>query len=612
MASGQHSEFGSRDERRQALATIEAQKAGTAPPDTDEAGNAINPHIPQYMSQAPWYLGFEHKTLKHQRKEEEQAPTDLGAWYPRGKFQGPAATKYRKGACPNCGSMTHKEKDCVERPRAASAKAKYSGKDIRPDELVADVKLSWAGKRDLWNGVDLDQCQQELAERHSAVEQARKDIKANRIQEHLMQRLGITPEKLEEAERRLAPLQVSVSNCAQGRGRVEERVQQLRDKERPTEELQEKARRQADELEQALKTLLALVPSSEGGLADDDHVSGLLAEEDMEKDDVNAAAGERDGLTSKVNTGGVRDCVDANVAVRNLRIREDTAKYLRNLSTDARNHYDPKSRSLRGTPYPDKAPDEVDFAGDNWVRSTGDAVTIPKMQVFCWDATKRIQEAGHKGKYISMQANPTQAERAFKKAMEAKEDLTVRKESALLDRYGGAEHLRDRPTEIQQGATEGYTVYRQDGTVIQGEERAAVRSKYEEDVYINGHKSVWGSYWEAGQWGYQCCKCLVHNSLCTAGKAAPEPAAADAAILDEIRQLEEEMKGSVKRTEAQREEDSTRAKRRRKDGDKSASALGGSYDNGVAVTDKDLEAWREKRLRAEDPMAAFLDGGPSR
>ena len=38
------------------------------------------------------------------------------------------------------------------------------------------------------------------------------------------------------------------------------------------------------------------------------------------------------------------------VSVRNLRIREDTAKYLRNLDADSA-YYDPKTRSMRENPY---------------------------------------------------------------------------------------------------------------------------------------------------------------------------------------------------------------------------------------------------------------------
>ena len=51
--------------------------------------------------------------------------------------------------------------------------------------------------------------------------------------------------------------------------------------------------------------------------------------------------------------------------MRNLRIREDTAKYLRNLDPNSA-YYDPKTRSMRDNPYKNtgKAPEDVDFAGE--------------------------------------------------------------------------------------------------------------------------------------------------------------------------------------------------------------------------------------------------------
>jgi len=42
---------------------------------------------------------------------------------------------------------------------------------------------------------------------------------------------------------------------------------------------------------------------------------------------------------------------------RNLRIREDTAKYLLNLDVNSA-HYDPKTRSMREDPLPDADPNE--------------------------------------------------------------------------------------------------------------------------------------------------------------------------------------------------------------------------------------------------------------
>jgi hypothetical protein len=45
------------------------------------------------------------------------------------------------------------------------------------------------------------------------------------------------------------------------------------------------------------------------------------------------------------------------VTGRNLRIREDTAKYLLNLDTNSA-YYDPKTRSMREDPLPDSDPNE--------------------------------------------------------------------------------------------------------------------------------------------------------------------------------------------------------------------------------------------------------------
>ena len=109
-----------------------------------------------YIAKTPWYLETEDskgvKTLQHQYiKEKSNQKTAINEWYDRGAIQQqPAATKFRKGACENCGAITHKTKDCLERPRKKGAR--WTGKDIRPDEHIQSLELSFDAKRDRWNG----------------------------------------------------------------------------------------------------------------------------------------------------------------------------------------------------------------------------------------------------------------------------------------------------------------------------------------------------------------------------------------------------------------------------------------------------------------------------
>ena len=107
------------------------------------------------MAAAPWYLS-QKPGLKHQKawKESDGDGKDSkdGNWYKRGvkTFQ---ANKFRKGACENCGAMTHKKKDCVERPRKVGA-AKTNEKIAADEYVQKDVTLGFEQKRDRYNGFD--------------------------------------------------------------------------------------------------------------------------------------------------------------------------------------------------------------------------------------------------------------------------------------------------------------------------------------------------------------------------------------------------------------------------------------------------------------------------
>ncbi|CAI7845039.1 unnamed protein product, partial [Closterium sp. NIES-53] len=63
-----------------------------------------------------------------------------------------------------------------------------------------------------------------------------------------------------------------------------------------------------------------------------------------------------------------------------------------------------------------------------------------------------------------------------------------------------------------------------DGAVDRG--AIEVNRRYEEDVYVNNHTSVWGSFWKVRQWGYACCHQMLCLSYCigSAGIQATEAA----------------------------------------------------------------------------------------
>jgi len=157
--------------------------------------------------------------------------------------------------------MTHKKKDCLERPRKTGAK--FSNTDIAPDEHAQpNLALDFDGKRDRWNGYDPNEYLA-IVDEFQKVEDAKRILKTEKLR------------------------------TGQGDG---------------------------------------------DALAD----NMVMDEEGPEEDE--------DKYVDDIDMPGTKVDSKQRITVRNLRIREDTAKYLRNLDPNSA-YYDPKTRSMRDNPY---------------------------------------------------------------------------------------------------------------------------------------------------------------------------------------------------------------------------------------------------------------------
>nr|BAK02514.1 predicted protein [Hordeum vulgare subsp. vulgare] len=574
-----------REEYRQQKELEELRKAGSAPAEVDEEGKDINPHIPKYMTDVPWYVTYDHEkpTLKHQRIHPEKTKTfdTLNEWYARGHAD-KVATRYRAGACENCGAITHKRKDCVERPRRLGAR--FTGTNFAPDEYIQpDINLSFDGKRDRWNGIDLNWHQKKIQDEHDRLAEAKKVLKAQKLDEEA------------EAEEQAEAEASATATTTDGTEPV------------------------------------VTVPAKPGGTESKPKSKKVDSDDDDEDEEYK--------YTDSMDMPGQHVDSKQRISVRNLRIREDTAKYLLNLDANSA-YYDPKSRSMRDNPFAgtNKDPSQVPYLGDNFVRYSGDAKSFAVSQIFAWEATE-------KGVSIHTQADPTKLELLNKEFHEKKSQFVKTNQQQLIERYGGEEYLNSIPRElVVEAQTEQYVEYNRLGKVIKGDQRATVKSKYVEDVYENQHTSVWGSYWRNHRWGYACCHLLMRNSYCPGTiieekeitfetnkvsddgadekpkslvemhreklnkeKIQPKSSAAAAAedknsVTKKIdKKKVQEAAKELERRERQEEEMALTDERKRK-----YNSLKSDTIEHKEPTEEELEAYRLKKLRHDDPMAQFM------
>ena len=208
------------------------------------------------------------------------------------------------------------------------------------------------------------------------------------------------------------------------------------------------------------------------------------------------------------NEDGTKKFVDDDprkrTITKNLRIREDTAKYLRNLDPKSA-PYSGKSRTMNENPNPEKPDNLSTFKGDNMAKFSGDFLKYLNQEAFTLEASTAGVEVNH----VAM---PSQVEILHKQFKEKQELLKNKKMQDLINKYGGEKHLAI-PDEFRQSidahdaeiineiklmAPKEFAVPNSKhipSKKLNNEGLTGVTSKYQENILENDHTSVWGSYW---------------------------------------------------------------------------------------------------------------------
>ena len=633
-------------DRKKSRELAEARQSGAVAPAVDvKTGNMINPHNPEFITKRPWYLGNEEgPSLDHQadptrdrlllsmqsadkvlqeerqklKEKTKKGQFEVGMWVEalrnnRGPYRICQIVKIaKKGKQYDLkyedGTVERKvkfkpssKKSMMFKPRIRMTKT--GARSIHVDENKHG-KETYDSKRDKYHGYD--------HESHT-----------KRVEQIFQEREAIR--------------------------------KKLREKSK-TNDGDDSKEDKKDEKRQTIDS----DSDSDVGSEDDSDDEFVQKDED--------AVGFTTRLARQGGVGGAQ----MKVTARNLRIREDTAKYLRNLDPSSA-YYDPKSRSMRDNPNPEIPKEESQFAGDNFARISGDAVQLAETQLFAWDAAEKGTTST--SSELHPQANPSQVELLKKKFQTKSAQLELQRKKKVLDKYGGEEYLdgsgglanavedvkRKKESnanitavddrKIRFGVSTIQEEYSRDGRMLKGPAKpklVALKSKYQEDVFINGHTAVWGSYFHMGAftWGYADDHSLIRNSYGTGdnGRKANDESnsmrygtgVAGSAALAQARGMLKAMPTSKKGDNQKKFEAPSSRSRLYGEADQKAdidaeklkkalekeqkASLQNNHDLNdrkrkynsmnaeVDVTEEEMEAYRLRKERSDDPMAKLGSG----
>jgi pre-mRNA-processing factor SLU7 len=378
-------------DRRKQRELAEARQSGAAAPEIDvKTGAIINPHNPEFLTRRPWYLGGGENdveggpSLDHQNDQralQDRVGLSMGASDFLIQQQ-----REKEGALKKVGFRALKPGMYLEglkRNRKPYLIAKVLRIDVKRETMDVEYEDGSKEKKIKWNT--------KTSGGNSKLRLTKLGARMALDTGDETERAGMVIGKETYDSKRDAYHGMQVEQQQKLVAQQFQRREELRKQRRAKElERQEKGHQtdgtKKDERDGS-NTKKKNKADSDSDDSDSDSDYDSDAGSDSEEEFVQKDEDDKIHTSRLARQGGVGGA-QMKVTARNLRIREDTAKYLRNLDPNSA-YYDPKSRSMRDNPYQESNPSEVPFAGDNFARISGDAYGLAETQVFAWDASEK-------------------------------------------------------------------------------------------------------------------------------------------------------------------------------------------------------------------------------
>lgn len=245
---------------------------------------------------------------------------------------------------------------------------------------------------------------------------------------------------------------------------------------------------------------------------------------------------------------------------------------------------------------------------------------------------------------------PSQAELYHRYFTDKKTKFNSDQLKKLLNKYGGQEHL-DIPENIKRDTLLGLQ-REEDGEQVYGIDEhsegevnsrdilvtnkttinvTTAKSIYPEDIFPNGHKTVWGSFFhDHFGWGFRCCLSNVSTSICKGAEGLKENINKiqeyDKAKLKE--REEEQMKQKKREDEINRrnakeekeggafsesfnrmsnyEQNSKMLNKKRTNNSQEEKYNSRRKEQDTTVTEAEMEAYKTAKREEDDPMKQYL------